>query len=118
LITLHLTDNRRQQDGWERDALTRLRGGEIDPAIAAYSAHGRIHHSEDPEALRAELVTDYLNLRADTEKPYDVAILAVSRADVAQLNALVRATLLAQGKLGATPLHLRAADAVDLAASD
>jgi ATP-dependent exoDNAse (exonuclease V) alpha subunit len=43
-----------------------------------------------------------------------VAILATSRADVAHLNALVRAALFAQGELGATPLHLPADDTADL----
>ena len=116
--TLHLTDNRRQHETWERDALTRLRAGNIDPAIHAYSTHGRIHQSEDPEALRAVLVSDYLHARTNTSNPYDVAILAVSRADVAHLNALVRAALIAQGELGATPLHLRADDTGDLVAGD
>ena len=116
--TLHLTDNRRQHETWERDALTRLRAGNIDPAIHAYSTHGRIHQSEDPEALRAVLVSDYLDARTNTSNPYDVAILAVSRADVAHLNALVRAALIAQGELGATPLHLRADDTGDLVAGD
>ena len=104
--TLRLTDNRRQQDSWERDALSRLRAGDIDYAIDAYTAHGRIHHDTDPEELRAELVNDYLQTRANAEKPYNVAILAVTRADVAQLNALVRAALIAQCQLGATPLQL------------
>ena len=47
-----------------------------------------------------------------------MAILAVTRADVAQLNALVRAALISQGKLGPTPLHLPADDAADLVAGD
>ena len=106
--TLHLTDNRRQQQPWERDALARLRAGNIDPAIAAYTAHGRIHQATDPEELRAELVTDYLHARAEAENPYDVAILAVSRADVAHLNALVRAALIARGQLGETRIDLPA----------
>jgi len=33
--TLHLTDNRRQRDGWERDALAGLRIGNIDAALDA-----------------------------------------------------------------------------------
>jgi ATP-dependent exoDNAse (exonuclease V) alpha subunit len=82
--TLRLTDNRRQQNGWEREALSRLRTGDIDHAIDAYSAHGRIHHATDPEELRAELVNDYLYTRANAEKPYDVAILAGTRPDVAR----------------------------------
>lgn len=114
--TLHLTDNRRQQDGWERDALAGLRTGNIDTALDAYIAHGRIHQAPDSETLRAELVSDYLHARAEAENQYGVAILAVSRADVAHLNALVRATLIAKGELGATPLHLRADDAANLAA--
>ena len=74
--------------------------------------------SHDPEALRAELVSDYLHARAEAENHYGVAILAVSRADVAHLNALVRAALIAHGELGATPLHLRADDTADLVAAD
>jgi hypothetical protein len=116
--TLRLSDNKRQQNDWERDALSQLRAGNIDDALGAYTVHGRIHDGTDPEELRAELVTDYLHTRANAEKPYDVAILAVTRADVAQLNALVRAALNAQGKLGLTPLHLRADDTADLVAGD
>jgi ATP-dependent exoDNAse (exonuclease V) alpha subunit len=67
--TLHLTDNRRQQQPWERNALARLRAGIIDPAIDAFSARGRIHTTADPEALRAELVSDYLHARATTGDP-------------------------------------------------
>jgi ATP-dependent exoDNAse (exonuclease V) alpha subunit len=112
--TLHLTDNRRQCEPWERDALARLRAGNID----AYTAHGRIHHNHDPETLRAELVSDYLNARAETENQYSVAILAGRRADAAHLNALVRAALITQGHLGAVPLHLRADDTADLVAGN
>jgi ATP-dependent exoDNAse (exonuclease V) alpha subunit len=115
--TLHLTDNRRQHQPWERDALAGLRTGNIDTAIDAYSAHGRIHQAPDSETLRAELITDYFKTRANTESPYDVAILAGSRADVAHLNALVRAALIAQGRLGATPLHLPADSTVDVVSS-
>jgi hypothetical protein len=114
--TLHLTANRRQQDCWERDALARLRAGNINPAIDAYSSHGRIHQAPDSETLRAELVSDYLHARANAGDAYEVAILVVSRADVAQLNALVRAALIAQGELGATSLHLSADDTADLVA--
>jgi len=116
--TLHLTGNRRQREPWERDALARLRAGNIDPAIDAYAAHGRIHDSHDPEALRAELVRDYLHARAQAENHYGIAILATSRADVAHLNALVRAALIARGELGATPLHLHADDTGHLVAAD
>ena len=116
--TLHLTDNRRQQQPWERDALARLRAGNIDPAIDAYTAHRRIHQATDTEVLRAELVADYLHARANSSDPYDVAILAVSRADVAQLNALVRAALMVQGELGATSMHLPADSTVDIVAGD
>jgi conjugative relaxase-like TrwC/TraI family protein len=111
--TLHLTDNRRQRDGWERDALARLRAGNIDPAIDAYTAHGRIHHSHDPETLRAELVNDYLHARTAADNHYAVAILATNRADVAHLNALVRAAVIAHGKLGPTDLHLRTDNTAD-----
>ena len=39
---IELTDNRRQRQQWERDALAELRAGDIDVAFAAYADNGRI----------------------------------------------------------------------------
>jgi ATP-dependent exoDNAse (exonuclease V) alpha subunit len=55
--------------------------------------------------VRAELIDDYLRARDDASTPYGVAILAATRADVALLNALVRAALTRRGQLGSTALH-------------
>lgn len=103
---LHLTGNHRQDQSWERHALTQLRTGQVEGALDAYTAHHRIHPAADASALRADLVTDYLHARADASSAYDVAILATSRADVALLNALVRGALAGRGELGATRLDI------------
>jgi ATP-dependent exoDNAse (exonuclease V) alpha subunit len=95
-----------------------LRAGNIDAAIDAYTAHGRIHLATDPEALRAELVSAYLHASAEADNDSGVAILAVSRADVGHLNALVRAALIAHGELGATPPHMRGYDTGNLVAGN
>ena len=111
---LHLTGNLRQQDSWEREALARLRSGQVAAALDAYAAHGRIHTGDDASAVRAELIDDYLRARDDASTPYGVAILAATRTDVALLNALVRAGLTRRGQLGSTALHIT----LDIATAD
>ena len=37
-----LTENRRQQQAWEREALDLIRSGLVEDAVAAYQAHDRV----------------------------------------------------------------------------
>ena len=49
LGALELADNRRQEHGWERQALLAIRQGRAEEAVAAYAEHGRVHVAEDRE---------------------------------------------------------------------
>ena len=49
--TIRLTENRRQRESWERDALAQLRDGHVDDAVAAYQEHGRIRTDKTALAL-------------------------------------------------------------------
>ncbi|HEX4812219.1 MAG TPA: MobF family relaxase [Nonomuraea sp.] len=103
--TITLTDNRRQTQGWERRALSDLRAGDPDAAVAAYATHGRVH-TGPADQLPERIVGDYLRLLGDGEQPDGdadagrVVMLAVRRADVTDLNDATRARLLADGRLG------------------
>ena len=55
-----LTENRRQEQQWERDALATLRAGEADAAIDAYRERGRVHHVD---GARSQLVDDWWTAR-------------------------------------------------------
>lgn len=98
-----LTENRRQREVWERDTLARLRvgdGGEngIAGVIARYGEHGRIHVGTTPADVRAAMVADWHEARRRGEH---VAMLALRRADVAELNSRARATLVDDGTVAA-----------------
>jgi conjugative relaxase-like TrwC/TraI family protein len=95
-----LHDNHRQRDAWQREALTQLRSGDVEAAIAAYDAHGALITAETAGALRQRLVTDYLAARSDGA----VAMFAPRHSDVADLNARARAALVASGEVSGPEL--------------
>ncbi len=95
---VELTTNRRQAGGdqaWERDALDRLRNGDIAPAVAAYIEHGRLSFAEDLEMALAQLIEAWWAVHEQS-----TAILAVARSDVAALNDLARERRGVAGELG------------------
>ena len=91
-----LTENRRQRDEWEREALRHLRDGDIDTAIGSYRDHGRITLGDNAEDTRARLVADWWAARLDGD---DVIMLAGRRSDVGDLNRRARTRLEPTGQL-------------------
>ena len=87
---VQLTENRRQRDEWERQALRQLRDGDIDTAIGSYRGHGRIILGDNAEDTRARLIADWWGARLDGE---DVIMLAGRRSDVDDLNRRARTRL-------------------------
>jgi ATP-dependent exoDNAse (exonuclease V) alpha subunit len=99
-----LRDNRRQNELWERDALDQLRSGQIEPALQAYTAAGRVTTSSTGQLQKAALVSAWWTAQrqrapADPAPSDDVVMLAARRADVADLNARARALMAAHGRL-------------------
>ena len=68
-----LTENRRQRDEWERQALRHLRDGDLDIALGSYRDHGRVTIGDNAEDTRARLVADWWAARVAGE---DVVMLA------------------------------------------
>ncbi len=89
-----LTEVRRQEQAWDRDALTALRDGEVERWARAYRDHGQITVAPSAQEVRAALVNDWS--RADGDR----LMIAARRADVRDLNQRARELLQANGTLG------------------
>jgi conjugative relaxase-like TrwC/TraI family protein len=92
-----LTQNRRQTQTWERDALAELRAGDTDSAVDTYLQHQRIHHASTSDQARELLVEQWMSAHAAGEQGLMVA---GRLADVDDLNRRARTVLRAQGRLG------------------
>jgi conjugative relaxase-like TrwC/TraI family protein len=98
-----LTENRRQQEPWERQAVEHIRNGDLDQALAAYRAHGRMVAAETPSQLKEALVGDWWRGFQQGER---VAILAYRRAEVDQFNTACQQLRDHAGQLGAERLQV------------
>ncbi|MDP8930315.1 MAG: relaxase domain-containing protein, partial [Actinomycetota bacterium] len=105
LDAIELTENRRQQQPWEADALDQLRHGDPTQAIAAYTAHGRIITAETAEAVREQLVSDWWDVR-DQLGATSAVMVGLRQADVDDLNARARLRLQAAGLLTGSALKV------------
>jgi hypothetical protein len=94
-----LAINRRQRELWERDTLERLRRGAsgragIKDLVAEYGRHGRLHMGDTPADVRVAMVHGWDEARREGAS---VAMLALRRSDVDELNTRARALLVADG---------------------
>jgi conjugative relaxase-like TrwC/TraI family protein len=97
-----LTENRRQQQAWEREALELIRGGLVEEAVAAYRDHERVVAAESKPAATLVLLTDWWAAWQDSEREptQDVVLLAYRRGEVDRLNSACQQLLAARGRLG------------------
>lgn len=98
-----LSDNRRQRDQWEREALEHLRSGHADQAISSYATHGHLTVADTSSQLREQLVDDWWQAR---ESGADAVMIALRRDDVGNLNARARAHMHDAGRLGTDALTI------------
>ncbi|MDP9384489.1 MAG: relaxase domain-containing protein, partial [Actinomycetota bacterium] len=78
---IHLRENRRQVNEWEREALDHLRFGRVDEALELYDCHGRITVAHREADARDRLVDDWWNGGTDGR-----LMIASRRIDVEDLN--------------------------------
>jgi fermentation-respiration switch protein FrsA (DUF1100 family) len=101
---LELSDNRRQRDRLEREALEAVRRGIGREYLAFAERRGRLVVSDDPLALRTRLLADWWQAaRRDLDGS---VMIAHRRRDVAELNAVARALMEAEGRLGRERLEI------------
>jgi conjugative relaxase-like TrwC/TraI family protein len=98
-----LTENRRQQETWEREAVEQLRTGDLDAALGAYREHGRLVAAETPGQLKEILLADWWEAFQQGER---VAILAYRREEVDQFNTACQQLRVHAGQLGAERLQV------------
>jgi conjugative relaxase-like TrwC/TraI family protein len=97
-----LTENRRQQQAWEREALDLVRSGLVEEAVAAYQAHDRVVAADSKPAATLALLTDWWAAfqQAERDPTQEVIVLAARRAEVDRLNSACQELLAARGRLG------------------
>jgi len=103
-----LTENRRQQQAWEREALELVRGGLVEEAVAAYRAHNRVVAADSKPAATLALLQDWWQAWQDAEHDpaQEVIVLAGRRAEVDRLNMACQQLLASQGRLGPERLQV------------
>jgi conjugative relaxase-like TrwC/TraI family protein len=95
---IELTENRRQRDELERDALAAIRRGLGRDYLAFAERRERLVVSENPLATRTRLLADWW--RSARDDLSGNVMIALRRRDVAELNALARALMDTHGRLG------------------
>jgi conjugative relaxase-like TrwC/TraI family protein len=103
-----LTENRRQQQAWEREALELVRSGLVEEAVAAYQAHDRVVAADSKPAATLSLLQDWWTAwqQAEGDPTQEVVVLAARRAEVDRLNTACQELLAAQGSLGPERLQV------------
>jgi AAA domain len=103
-----LTENRRQHQAWECEALELVRSGLVEEAVAAYRAHDRVVAAESKPAATLALLQDWWAAwqEAESDPAQDVIVLAGRRAEVDRLNVACQQLLAARGRLGPERLQV------------
>jgi conjugative relaxase-like TrwC/TraI family protein len=102
-----LTENRRQQQAWERDALELVRDGQVDQAVQTYREHDRMVAASSKTELTLNLVRDWwqAHQQAETaersgEPGGEAVILAYRRDEVDRLNTTCQQVMQLNDRLG------------------
>jgi conjugative relaxase-like TrwC/TraI family protein len=107
VATVELTENRRQRQAWERDALEHLRSGQAAQAIADYQARDAVVVGANADEVRRQLVQDWWTARQQaTDVAAQPVIIAARHVDVDRLNEQARAMCKASGALGDASLEI------------
>jgi Ti-type conjugative transfer relaxase TraA len=93
-----ITEVRRQREGWQREATRELATGRTGEALERYQAAGMIQETETRSEARTALVADWEAMR-EAHPGESQIILAYTRADVGELNALARERMREAGVL-------------------
>jgi conjugative relaxase-like TrwC/TraI family protein len=103
-----LTENRRQHQAWEREALELVRSGLVEEAVVAYQAHDRVVAADSKPAATLALLQDWWTAwqQAGHDPTQEVIVLAARRTEVDRLNTACQELLAARGHLGPNRLQV------------
>ena len=94
-----ITEVRRQNEAWAREATSDFAGGETQRAVQAYHQRGHVHHAGTNDEAKDRLVEDWSESRRQ-QPDEERLILASRRADVRDLNERARSSMRRDGQLG------------------
>ncbi|MCX4707181.1 MobF family relaxase [Streptomyces sp. NBC_01373] len=121
---LTLTENRRQEDAAERQALEIWRTGDHRLALELLAAGGRVHSAETADEARSQILTTWDELRGSRwPDTYDLiqhlVVLAARNSDVDALNLGAQQIRRAAGELGDEHTYAKpGGDSITLAVGD
>lgn len=95
---VELSEIRRQQEDWQRQASIAFATHRTDDGLSAYAERGQVHFADDRDGAREALVRDYLADRDARPEGSRIA-LAHRRVDVRAINDAIRSELQARGDL-------------------
>ena len=104
LGAIELTENRRQHEPSERQALARLRRGDPEPYLTYAAKHGRLQVDDDPTAAKQRLLEDWW--QSSALDPAGSVMIAYRRTDIRDLNQAAHALMLRADRLGPDALLL------------
>jgi conjugative relaxase-like TrwC/TraI family protein len=116
-LRAELTDNHRQTEPWQRDALVDLRAGNVAEALDAFSNHGHLHAAGGVDEVCASIAHQYVDAYRPDD-PFAVVALAGTRRTVTGLNTAIREQLRSQGFLPADDVHMHGDDGLVIASGD
>lgn len=95
---VELSEIRRQNEAWQREASIAFATHRTSDGLSVYAERGHVHFADDRDEARGALVCDYL---ADLDERSNGSRIALAhrRIDVRAINADIRASLQARGKL-------------------
>ena len=96
---IELTDIRRQQVPWQREATLALAKGDVEAALAQYREHDHVHTFDTQGEAKARLIEQWNDARLANPQESQL-IMAYTRKDVTELNELARSLLKRDGQLG------------------
>ncbi|MFQ5948422.1 MAG: ATP-dependent RecD-like DNA helicase, partial [Acidimicrobiia bacterium] len=103
LPVVELTENVRQQEPWEQEALAELRDGSVSRAVDAYRERRRVVLGSSPEETLERAVGDWYHHVEASGDLEGTLLVAHSNATVAELNDRARDLMARAGRLrGAT----------------
>ncbi|MCP4937149.1 MAG: AAA family ATPase [bacterium] len=88
--TAHLTEIRRQNTKWQRQASRDLADGHAEMAIQSYADHGSVHEGQDRDQAVAALVEDYMTDWQEHGQTKSRLALAHRRKDVHAINQAIK----------------------------
>lgn len=94
-----LSEVRRQEVDWQREASIAFAEGRGREALEAYAKRGRVREHASQQEAREAMVQRWARFRSDSPDQSSLLV-AYRRADVAEINTLARDALTKRGELG------------------